>query len=86
MMKPYASWVHAVRRDPPVPWPTTRLEDRRRRTASSSESPPFGSEWPANGKCGRNLGAREGKAFPCGRAKVSADPFCGDIPATPREE
>jgi P-type conjugative transfer protein TrbG len=24
-----------------------------------------------------------GKAFPCGRAKVSADPFCGEAPATP---
>ena len=25
-----------------------------------------------------------GKAFPCGRAKVSPDPFCGDTPQRPR--
>lgn len=27
--------------------------------------------------------AVEGKAFPCGRAKVSADPFCGEPPQLP---
>jgi hypothetical protein len=25
----------------------------------------------------------KGKAFPCGRAKVSADPFCGETPQRP---
>ena len=28
----------------------------------------------------------EGKAFPCGRAIVSADPFCGDTPQRPESE
>ena len=27
----------------------------------------------------------KGKAFPCVRASVSSDPFCGEIPATPPE-
>jgi len=26
---------------------------------------------------------REGKAFPCARARVSGDPFCGDTPQRP---
>jgi len=31
------------------------------------------------------VSSRKGKAFPCGRAHVSADPFCSDVPATPRK-
>lgn len=32
---------------------------------------------------GENL---KGKAFPCGRARVSADPFCGGTPQRPESE
>jgi hypothetical protein len=28
----------------------------------------------------------KGKAFPCGRAMISADPFCGDTPQHPESE
>jgi hypothetical protein len=28
----------------------------------------------------------EGKAFPCGRVSVSADPICGDTPQRPQSE
>ena len=32
---------------------------------------------------GRDLEAWEGKAFPLVGAEISADPFCGEHPATP---